>query len=108
MSTSRFSSRFLIPRSDTHAHDSKGIGFSTVRHLLRAKAGKVYLAARDGARAKEAIKLLNDEGLGKEGSGSEVLWHELDLSDPDKAKLSAEAFIKREHRLDILSEWYPL
>ncbi|KAJ3504852.1 hypothetical protein NMY22_g17784 [Coprinellus aureogranulatus] len=79
-----------------------GIGFATVRHLLRAKASKVYLAARDEGRAKDAIKRLNDEGLGKEGSGSEVIWHKLDLSDPAKVKISAEEFMKREDRLDVL------
>ncbi|KAJ3528717.1 hypothetical protein NMY22_g9292 [Coprinellus aureogranulatus] len=64
-----------------------GIGFATIRHLLRAKASKVYLAARDEGRAKDAIKRLNDEGLGKEGSG---------------VKISAEEFMKREDRLDVL------
>lgn len=64
------------------------------------------MAARDEGAAKEAIKLLHDEGLGKEGSKSEVYWHKLDLSDPAKAKASAEEFIKQENRLDILSECY--
>ena len=85
---------------------SAGIGFATVRHLLRAKAGKVYLAARDEGRAKDAIKLLHDEGLGKEGSGSEVLWHQLELGDSAKTKLSAEEFLKKESRLDVLSKCF--
>ena len=84
--------------------NSKGIGFATVRHLLKAKASKVYLAARDEGRAKAAIKLLNDEGLGKEGSESEVFWHKLDLADPAKTKISAEEFVKKESRLDVVSE----
>ena len=84
--------------------NSRGIGLATIRHLLKAKAGKVYLAARDEGRAKDAIKLLNDEGLGKEGSGSEVLWHRLDLADPAKTKISAEEFVEKESRLDVVSE----
>ena len=63
----------------------------------------MYLAARDEGRAKNAIKLLNDEGLGKEGSGSEVVWLELEMGDPAKAKLSAEEFMKKESRLDVIS-----
>ncbi|TEB29890.1 NAD(P)-binding protein [Coprinellus micaceus] len=81
---------------------NKGIGLATIRHLLKAKAGKVYLAARDEGRAKAAIELLNDEGLGKEGSDSEVFWHKLDLADPAKTKISAEEFVERESRLDVV------
>ena len=64
----------------------------------------MYLAARSEERAKEAIGALHDEGLGKEGSGSEVVWLKLDLGDPREAKKGAEEFIKREERLDVLSE----
>ncbi|TEB29886.1 NAD(P)-binding protein [Coprinellus micaceus] len=81
---------------------NKGIGFWTVKQLLQAKAGKVYLAARSEERANEAIKALHDEGLGKEGSGSEVVWLRFDLSDPREAKRAAEDFMKKEDRLDVL------
>jgi hypothetical protein len=43
---------------------------------------------------------LEAEGLGP-GYG-QVLWHKLDLSDPRDAKKSAEEFLKREQRLDVL------
>ena len=50
-------------------------------------------------KATEAIASLESEGL---GSGR-VLWHHLDLSDPRNAKKSADEFLKKETRLDILS-----
>ncbi|SJK99756.1 uncharacterized protein ARMOST_03067 [Armillaria ostoyae] len=58
------------------------------------------MAARDETRANEAIDRLNEEGreLGLGG----VIWHELDLKDPRSAKESAERFISRERKLDIL------
>jgi len=82
---------------------SRGIGFATVRHLLRANA-KVYLGARSESKASEAIKILHEEGLGKGGEGSkgEVKWLEVDLSDPREAKRCAEGFLKIEERLDVL------
>ncbi len=58
------------------------------------------MAARDEARAKEAIDRLDKEG--REPGFGEVIWHELDLKDPRSAKESAERFIAREKRLDIL------
>lgn len=81
---------------------NRGMGLATVRHLLRAKTARVYLAARNEERANEAIKSLNAEGLGVAGSGSEVIWLKLDLSDPREAKRSAEVFMENESRLDVL------
>jgi hypothetical protein len=49
-------------------------------------------------KATAAIASLESEGL---GSG-QVLWHHLELSDPRKAKKSADEFLKKETRLDIL------
>ncbi len=46
------------------------------------------------------MKQLEVEGLGP-GHG-EVIWLNLDLSDPRDAKKSAEEFLEREARLDIL------
>ncbi|KAF8067664.1 hypothetical protein FPV67DRAFT_1625788 [Lyophyllum atratum] len=76
-----------------------GIGYATVQHLARAGA-KVYLAARNEERAMTAITKLQEEGLGP-GNG-EVVWLQLDLSDPRDAKKSAEEFLLKERRLDIL------
>lgn len=70
-----------------------------MRHLARAGA-KVYLAARNEAAAAEAIKQLKADGL--EPGNGEVLWLKLDLSDPRAAKKSAEEFLAKENRLDVL------
>jgi NAD(P)-dependent dehydrogenase (short-subunit alcohol dehydrogenase family) len=78
---------------------STGIGLATVRHLARGGA-KVYLAARNESRVTGALKQLEIEGLAP-GNG-EVVWLKLDLSDPRDAKKSAEEFLKKETRLDIL------
>lgn len=81
---------------------SSGIGYATIRHLAR-RGAKVYMAARNEQKAKAAIERLQAEGLGP-GNGV-VLWHKLDLSDPRAVKQSAEEFMQREERLDVLSEW---
>ncbi|THU77463.1 NAD(P)-binding protein [Dendrothele bispora CBS 962.96] len=78
---------------------SSGIGFAALQHLVRLGA-KVYMTARSEERAKSAIERLEKEG--KEPGNGEVLWHELDLVDPRKAKASAEKFMEKEERLDIL------
>ncbi|KAF9225117.1 NAD(P)-binding protein [Gyrodon lividus] len=76
-----------------------GIGYATVKHLARQGA-KVYMAARNKSKAEEAIAKLKQEGLAP-GNG-EVVWLELDLSDPRNAKKTAEEFLSKESRLDVL------
>jgi len=62
-----------------------------------AKAGaKVYLAARNESRATGALAQLETEGL------TNVHWFKLDLDDPKEVKKSAEEFMRRENRLDVL------
>ena len=78
---------------------SSGIGFTTVQHLAR-RGAKVYIGARSEAKAKAAIERLRTEGL-QPGNG-ELDWFEFDLSDPRKAKKSAENFLAKEKRLDVL------
>ena len=78
---------------------SANLGLYTIQHLAR-KGAKVYMGARDEDRAKEAIDLLQSEGLGP-GNG-EVRWLDLDLGDPTKTKKAGEEFLKVESRLDIL------
>ncbi|RDX54677.1 NAD-P-binding protein [Lentinus brumalis] len=78
---------------------NSGIGFATVQHLAR-KGAKVYLTARNEERAKAAIERLKADSL-EPGNGT-VEWLELNLSDPRKAKESAELFLKKEARLDVL------
>ncbi|KAJ3503897.1 hypothetical protein NLJ89_g8230 [Agrocybe chaxingu] len=76
-----------------------GIGLETVRLLARAGA-KVYLAARNQGRAEACLERVKREGL--EPGNGEVIWLKLDLSDPRDAKKSAEDFLARESRLDVL------
>ncbi|TFK39290.1 hypothetical protein BDQ12DRAFT_722666 [Crucibulum laeve] len=107
------SSALLIPSSKTasqYLRDLKGkvvlvtgantgIGYHTVKFLAR-KGAKVYLGARDEAKAAAAIAELETEGLGP-GYG-EVVWLKVDFSDPKLAKSAAEEFMTLESRLDIL------
>ena len=59
------------------------------------------MAARNKAKAEAAISQLYEEGLGP-GNG-QVIWLELELSDPRNAKKMAKEFMEREKRLDVLS-----
>ncbi|KIM59867.1 hypothetical protein SCLCIDRAFT_125341 [Scleroderma citrinum Foug A] len=76
-----------------------GIGYGTIKHLAR-KGARVYMAAQNKARAEAAISALNKEGLGL-GNG-EVVWLELNLSNPCNAKKAAKEFMAKEDRLDVL------
>ncbi|KAH8113781.1 NAD-binding protein [Phellopilus nigrolimitatus] len=76
---------------------TSGLGFVTAQTLVR-KGAKVYLAARNEAKAADCIKRIKEAGTG----GGTVLYHHLDLADPREAKKSAEAFLKKEERLDLL------
>ncbi|KAF9552349.1 NAD(P)-binding protein [Agrocybe pediades] len=58
------------------------------------------MAAPDNELVKEALERIEKEG--REPGLGEVTWHELDLTDPRRAKASAEQFTAREARLDIL------
>ncbi|KAF4615797.1 hypothetical protein D9613_012459 [Agrocybe pediades] len=74
-----------------------GIGYSTVQFLAR-KGAKVYMAARNEEKGREAIKQLEAEDLW----GGMVEWLKLDLSDIRQSKEAALEFLKKEKRLDIL------
>ncbi|KZT38127.1 NAD(P)-binding protein [Sistotremastrum suecicum HHB10207 ss-3] len=78
---------------------SAGIGKYTVLHLAR-KGAKVYLAARNESKTIGVIQELELAGLGP-GNGS-LHYINLDLSDPKSINRSAEEFLKREERLDVL------
>lgn len=73
-----------------------GIGYETVRHLLRKNA-KVYLAARSEVRAKEAIEKLKQENF-----PGTVEFLQLDLANLKSIKAFATAFLAKETRLDML------
>ncbi|THU95456.1 NAD(P)-binding protein [Dendrothele bispora CBS 962.96] len=78
---------------------SSGIGFASLQHFSRMGA-KVYMAVPDEERTKQALERVEREG--REPGLGEVIWHELDLKDPRTVKLSAQRFLEREERLDIL------
>ncbi|RDX43075.1 NAD-P-binding protein [Lentinus brumalis] len=78
---------------------NSGVGFVAIQQLARHGA-KVYMGARNGQKAKVAIERLHAEGLGP-GNG-EVLWLNLDLSDPRAVQRAAEEFVRNEERLDVL------
>lgn len=63
------------------------------------------MAAPDQDQTKEALERVEREG--REPGLGEVVWHELDLKDPRTAKASAQSFMEKEKRLDILS-WFLL
>ena len=62
------------------------------------------MASRNEEKCKKAIQRLQDEGL--EPGNGQVEFHKLDLVDPKGAKESAEDFMKKEDRLDVLSKVY--
>ncbi|KAF4616460.1 hypothetical protein D9613_008755 [Agrocybe pediades] len=76
---------------------NSGIGYQTVK-LLARQGAKVYLGARNEAKAREAIANLETEGLGT----GKVEWLDVNLSNPRWAQDAAENFMRREKRLDIL------
>ncbi|KAI0073654.1 NAD-P-binding protein [Panus rudis PR-1116 ss-1] len=88
---------------------NRGIGYHTVR-FLALRGAKVYLAARSEEKGRAAIEQLRQEVEVGEGEGEyanvsgmgNVEFLELDLSDPKSAKRSAEEFLEREGRLDVL------
>ena len=59
------------------------------------------MASSDQDRAKAALERVEREG--PEPGLGEVVWHELNLKDPRTAKASAQSFMDKESRLDILS-----
>jgi len=76
---------------------NKGIGLETVKQLA-SKGAHVYLGARDGAKAADAISALNSKGV----PVAHIKWLWVDLSTPHTARMSAEGFIRLQSRLDIL------
>ena len=70
-----------------------------MKHLAR-KGAKVYLGARSEEKATVALQTLEEEGI----SPGQVVWLPFDASSPEKAKKSAETFLEKEERLDVLGK----
>ncbi|KAF7290301.1 NAD-binding protein [Mycena chlorophos] len=74
---------------------NSGIGWETAKALLAHNA-KVYVAARSKDRVTEANKTL------EAATGKRAQFLQLDLADLASVKASAEDFLQRETRLDML------
>uniref|UniRef100_A0A8B9GBI2 carbonyl reductase (NADPH) n=1 Tax=Amazona collaria TaxID=241587 RepID=A0A8B9GBI2_9PSIT len=74
---------------------NKGIGFSIVRALCHQFPGDVYLTARDPSRGQEAVKKLQEEGLS-------VLFHQLDIDDPQSIRALRDFLKEKYGGLDVL------
>ena len=88
----RSTSLYPRHRSDTSA----GIGKETCRALL-AHGAKVYLGARSADKGNAAV-----EELKRSTGKTSIVFHQLDLADLKAIKTSAQAFLKKEGRLDQL------
>ena len=77
---------------------SAGVGKELAR-LLYSRNGTVYLAARSSEKAKAAIEWIKQSHPASKG----VLYFlKLDLNDLEGIKPSAEEFLGKENRLDVL------
>ncbi|VDB91328.1 unnamed protein product [Peniophora sp. CBMAI 1063] len=74
---------------------NSGIGYETCKQLLAHNA-KVYMAARDEGRARQAIEKLASE------TGKEAFFLKLDLADMKAITSAAETFLAKEDALHIL------
>ncbi|KAF9457627.1 NAD-P-binding protein [Collybia nuda] len=73
-----------------------GIGFSTVKHLVR-RGAKVYVASRNESKAAAAIfELQQEPNIGQ------LEFLHVDLLDAKDVKKAAEILLSKEGRLDIL------
>ncbi|OCH94500.1 NAD-P-binding protein [Obba rivulosa] len=103
-STSRFDPLKDIPdlsgRVAIVTGANAGIGLYTAYYLAK-RGAKVYLGARSEEKAKAAVTRLRAEGLGEDEG--ELIWLDIDLSDPRRAKKAAQWFMGQEVRLDILA-----
>lgn len=74
---------------------NKGIGLEVSRNLSRAGC-TVLLGARDGERGQQAVRQLEQAGLG------DVHWIEIDVTKQETITAAAQAIETRFGRLDIL------
>ena len=79
---------------------ASGVGFELATILYQAGA-KVYIAGRSNTNAKEAIERIKSSLHGA-SDGGELEYLHLELDDLSTIKASAEAFQKKESKLDVL------
>ncbi|KAF9643484.1 NAD(P)-binding protein [Thelephora ganbajun] len=72
-----------------------GIGKETCKQLL-LKNAKVYLAARSESKAQAALGEIDKE------TGKKAIFHKLDLGDLNAVKKSAQEFLEKEAKLNVL------
>jgi len=89
-------------------HFSHGIGLATVKHLVR-RGATVYLGSRNEERGKAAVAEVEREFTtavsgNDQPKPGKVIYQHCELSSPALAKASAEEFMQREERLDVLSK----
>ncbi|KAH7333416.1 short-chain dehydrogenase [Rhexocercosporidium sp. MPI-PUGE-AT-0058] len=78
---------------------ASGLGFELV-NILYARNGKVYLAGRSKTKALAAIKAIETKHPGS--TGGQLIFLHLDLNDLSTIRKSADEFLVRENRLDVL------
>jgi NAD(P)-dependent dehydrogenase (short-subunit alcohol dehydrogenase family) len=74
-----------------------GIGKETILQLAKHSPGRIYLAARNAAKAEAAIREIKCAV-----SNAQVEFLELDLSSCTSIRRAASEFLRKEQRLDIL------
>ncbi|XP_076960380.1 short-chain dehydrogenase/reductase 1-like [Bidens hawaiensis] len=74
---------------------NRGIGLEICRQLA-SNGVKVILTSRNQSRGEEAVKKLNESGL------SDVVFHQLDISDPSSIASLAKFVLTHFRKLDIL------
>ena len=74
---------------------NKGIGLAIVRGLCRQFKGHVYLTSRDEQRGKEAVTVLEKEGL-------TPLYHQLDITDVQSVERLKQFILDKYGGIDVL------
>ena len=77
---------------------ASGIGLELVK-ILYAHNAKVYIAARSEQKASKAISTVENSFPKSNGK---LLFHHLDLDDLTLVKQSADSFVSKETKLDVL------
>lgn len=74
---------------------NKGIGLAIVRSLCKKFTGDVYLTARDEGRGREAVALLNGEGLSPK-------FHQLDITSLESVERLKKFVLDNYGGVDVL------